>query len=114
MIRLSEMYLIRAEARAQQNNLSGAQDDLNMVRNRAGLANTTASTQAALLAALEHERWVELFTEFSDRWFNLKRMNRATAVLSLIKPSWKPFQQLYPIPQQDRNANPNLADNPGY
>jgi len=114
MIRLSEMYLIRAEARAQQNNLSGAQDDLNMVRNRAGLANTTASTQAALLAALEHERWVELFTEFSDRWFNLKRMNRATAVLSLIKPSWKPFQQLYPIPMQDRNANPNLTDNPGY
>lgn len=114
MIRLAEMYLIRAEARAQQNTILGPQQDLDMVRNRAGLPNTTASTKAELLAALEHERWVELFTEFSDRWFNLKRLNKATAVLSLIKPSWKPFQQLYPIPQQDRNANPNLLDNQGY
>lgn len=114
MIRLAEMYLIRAEARVQQNNMSGAQSDLNAIRNRAGLPNTTATTQANLLAALEHERWVELFTEFSDRWFNLKRMNKTTAVLSLIKPQWKSFQQLYPIPQQARTANPNLLDNPGY
>lgn len=112
MIRLSEMYLIRAEAGANQNNISGAQADLNAVRNRAGLPNTTAATQAQLLAALEHERWVELFTEWSDRWFNLKRLNKATAVLSLLKPAWKPFQQLYPIPQS--TANPNLTDNPGY
>jgi hypothetical protein len=114
MIRLSEMYLIRAEARTQQNNTSGARTDLDMIRTRAGLSNTTASTQAQLLAALEHERWVELFTEFSDRWFNLKRLNKAMTALSPIKPSWKPFQQLYPIPQQDRNSNPNLEDNPGY
>ncbi|MGH2564727.1 MAG: RagB/SusD family nutrient uptake outer membrane protein, partial [Ginsengibacter sp.] len=99
MIRLAEMYLIRAEARAQQNDITGAQDDLNAIRNRAGLPNTTASTQDDLLDALEHERWVELFTEFSDRWFNLKRLNKATSILSLIKPSWQPFQQLYPIPQ---------------
>lgn len=114
VLRLAEMYLIRAEARAQQNNISGAQNDLDIVRTRAGLSNTTAATQAELLSALEHERWVELFTEFSDRWFNLKRLDKATAVLSLIKPSWNPFQQLYPIPLQTRNANPNLSDNPGY
>jgi len=114
MIRLAEMYLIRAEARANRNDISGAQSDLNAVRKRAGLSNTTASTQAELLAALEHERWVELFTEFADRWFNLKRLNKATSVLSLIKPAWKPFQQLYPIPSQDMKANPNLVDNPGY
>jgi len=114
MIRLAELYLIRSEARAQQNNISGAQADLNAVRNRAGLLNTTATTQAQLLAALEHERWVELFTEFSDRWFNLKRLNKATAVLSLIKPAWKPFQQLYPIPTQAMTPNPTLVNNPGY
>ena len=114
MIRLAEMYLIRAEARAQQNNISGAQSDLNAIRTRVGLANTTASTQAQLLSALEHERWVELFTEHSDRWFNLKRLNRATAVLSLIKPAWQSFQQLYPIPAQAMTPNPNLVNNPGY
>lgn len=114
MLRLAEMYLIRAEARAQQNNISGAQGDLNVVRTRAVLPNTTATVQATLLAAIEHERWVELFTEFSDRWFDLKRLNKATATLSLIKPAWQPFQQLYPIPLQTRTANPNLQDNPGY
>jgi len=41
-------------------------------------------------------------------------LNKANAVLGLIKPQWKPFQQLYPIPQQERTANPNLNDNPEY
>lgn len=113
LFRLGELYLTRGEARAQQNNLTGAQQDLDMVRNRAGLVNTTATTQPQLLAAFEHERWVELFTE-GDRWFNLKRTKKAPAVLSLIKPAWQDFQQLYPIPQQDITANPNLKDNTGY
>lgn len=114
MLRLGELYLIRAEARAQQTNIAGAQADLNIIRSRAGLANTTATTQPQLLTALEHERWVELFTENGDRWFNLKRINKADAVLGLIKPLWQPFQKLYPIPNADRAANPNLTDNPGY
>lgn len=116
MIRLSEMFLIRAEARAAALpiNISGSQDDLNMVRNRAGLANTTATNKTQLLAALLHERWVELFTENGDRWFNLKRTEMADPLLSLIKPQWKPFQKLYPIPRADRMANTNLIDNFGY
>jgi hypothetical protein len=113
LFRLGELYLTRGEARAQQNNLTGAQQDLDAVRNRAGLLNTTAATQPQLLAAFEHERWVELFTE-GDRWFNLKRTKKAPAVLSIIKPAWQDFQQLYPIPQQDISANPNLKDNTGY
>lgn len=114
MIRLGEMYLIRAEARAQQTNISGAQDDINAIRTRAGLAGTTAITPPTLISAIEHERWVELFIENGDRWFNLKRTGSADAVLSIIKPLWKPFQKLYPIPSSDRTANPNLIDNTGY
>jgi hypothetical protein len=37
LLRLAEQYLIRAEARAQQDNLTGAIDDLNVIRNRAGI-----------------------------------------------------------------------------
>lgn len=114
MLRLAEMYLIRSEARAQQNNISDSQSDINAIRTRAGLGNTPAATQAALIAACEKERWVELFTESSDRWFNLKRLNKATATLSLIKPSWQAFQHLYPIPLQEMQANPNLVQNSGY
>jgi hypothetical protein len=114
MLRLGEVYLNRAEARAQQENVSGAQADLNVVRKRAGLGDTEAADKPTLLTALLHERWVELFTETADRWFNLKRTDKATEVLSLIKPQWKAFQQLYPIPAQSMNANPNLKDNDGY
>ena len=115
MLRLSEMFLIRAEARANQNKISEGVADINVVRQRAGLtALSTTMTQAALLSALEHERWVELFTEWADRWFNLKRLGKADAVLSLIKPKWQSFQKLYPVPQQELQANPNLVDNPGY
>jgi hypothetical protein len=122
MFRLAEQYLIRSEARAMQNNISGAQDDLNIIRNRAGLANTTASSQVDLLTALEHERWVELFTEMSDRWYNLKRTGRINTVLPLTKAAifttqnpWQSFQALYPIPQSEFTADPNLLpNNPGY
>jgi hypothetical protein len=114
VLRLAEMHLIRAEARAHNNLITDAQDDLNKIRERAGLLKTTAATPTDLYTALEHERWVELFTEFSDRWFNLKRTNKADVVLSLIKPKWQPFQKLYPIPQTEREANTNLLDNTGY
>ncbi|MDI3320985.1 RagB/SusD family nutrient uptake outer membrane protein [Pinibacter soli] len=114
MLRLAELYLIRAEAEANESKIPQAQADLNLVRNRAGLPNTTAATKDDLVKVLERERWFELFTEFSDRWFSLKRKNRATEALSPIKPAWKPFQQLYPIPAQAMGANPNLKDNPGY
>lgn len=114
VFRLAEMYLIRAEARANQSTTEDGVKDINEVRGRAQIGLLPLNTgKDALLAAIEHERWVELFTE-ADRWWNLKRLNRATAVLSLIKPAWEPFQQLYPIPQQQRTANPNLDDNPEY
>jgi hypothetical protein len=114
MLRLAEQYLIRSEARAMQNNLSGAASDLNTIRARAGLGVTPAATQADLLLAIEKERWVELFTEMSDRWFNLKRTGRIDAVLSLTKPQWQSFQALYPIPTTEITANPKLVQNPGY
>lgn len=114
MFRLAEQYLIRSEARAQQNKIQGAQSDLNVIRNRAGLTSIYPADKSAMITALEHERWVELFTEMSDRWFNLRRTGRIDAVLKLTKPQWQSFQALYPIPLADRTANPNLTDNPGY
>lgn len=114
LIRLAELYLTRAEARARQDKVPEGIKDLNEVRGRAQISlRPLTLTRDQLLADLEHERWVELFTE-DDRWYNLKRLGRANAVLSLIKPAWKPFQQLYPFPEQERTANPNLGNNPEY
>lgn len=115
IIRISELYLIRSEARAYQNNIIGANSavsDLNAVRARANVVGSTATTQAEILIALEKERQVEFPFE-ADRWFNLVRTDRAQALLGL------PDRHLYlfPIPYNETLVDPALAGanrNPGY
>lgn len=118
VLRLAEVYLIRAEARAEQNNIGGAQADLNAIRNRAGLGSTTAATTGDLLTAVLHERQVELFTEWGHRWFDLIRMGQADAVMSVVTPqkqgTWSDNKELLPIPASEILINPNLTQNPGY
>lgn len=113
-LRLAETYLVRAEARAQQGDLTGAAADVNTIRNRAGLPNTTAATQADLLTAILHERQVELFYEGGNRFFDLKRSGTINAVMQPLKPFWKVTAQLFPIPQAEVLSDPNLVQNPGY
>ena len=118
VLRLAEIYLIRAEARAHQNNVSGAQADLNMVRTRAGLPNTTATDATGLLNAIAHERRVELFTENANRFFDLKRTGTIDSVMTAFAPqkgaTWSHYMQLFPIPTSDLIQDPNLTANPGY
>lgn len=109
VIRIAELYLIRAEARAQQNNLNGALADLNAIRNRAGLDNSPATTQADILLAIENERRIEFALE-PHRWFDLVRTGRAAAVLGISDPN----KFLLPIPVDQLNADPSLTQNPGY
>lgn len=117
-MRLAEQYLIRAEARAQQNNLPGAKDDLNAIRDRAGLDPTLANSQTELLNAILKERRLELFSEWGHRWFDLKRTNNLDDVMSAAAPlkggTWAPYKAIMPIPPTDIIANPNLKQNPGY
>lgn len=116
VFRLSEQYLIRAEARARQDNLTAALKDLNTVRARAGITTVSGvSDQAEVIGRIAQERFVELFTEWSDRWLSLKRTNQADDVLSLIKKNnWQPTDIFWPIPQTQINANPYLSQNEGY
>jgi hypothetical protein len=114
-IRFAEMFLIRAEARAQQDKLDLAKADLTSIRNRAGLlALPAVMTKAEVLAAVEKERKLELFGEWGHRWLDLKRTGRALAVLSPIKTALTATDLLYPIPLAAINTNPNLVQNPGY
>jgi len=116
VLRLAEQYLIRAEARAEQSNLSGAIADLNAIRNRAGLPNTTAASQTDILTAIMHERQVELFAEWGHRFLDLKRTGKANAVLGAMtsKQPWASYQLLYPIPGSETTNDSFLAQNPGY
>lgn len=114
VIRLGELYLIRSEAKANNNDITGSIADINLIRNRAGLPNTLASDKVSLLSAIGKERQVELFCEWGNRWFDLKRTNRAGVILSTIKSNWNNNVILYPIPLSELNANPNLKQNNGY
>jgi hypothetical protein len=106
MIRLAEVYLTRAEARAMQNNLDGALTDLNVIRSRAGLRPSAAADQAGLLTAIRQERRLELAHE-GHRFFDLRRYN--TTGMS------QPFRNLFPIPQTEiLNSNGTVVQNPGY
>ncbi|MGK6353184.1 RagB/SusD family nutrient uptake outer membrane protein [Parapedobacter sp. DT-150] len=114
VVRLGEIYLIRAESRARQGDISGAQADLNIIRSRAGLPTTVAATAESLLLALEQERRVELFTEWGHRFFDLKRWGKVDEVLSQKGSAWQTTDQLYPLPQSELNSAPSLHQNPGY
>lgn len=119
VIRLAELYLIRAEARINQEKIDLGVADLNILRERARPAATptipnplpplllTLNKNNALLAVAQ-ERKVELFSEWGHRWFDLKRTDKATEVLAPLKTNWQPADMLYPIPQSEIDSNPNV------
>jgi hypothetical protein len=119
-IRLAEIYLIRAEARVRKAtpNLAGATADINVVRNRAKLANTTAKTATALFDAVKKERRVELPFE-GFRLGDLKRYKESTHSIDgdgnpVETFPWNSAKLIFPIPKRERDANPNLTQNEGY
>jgi len=118
VLRLAEQYLIRAEARAKQENLSDAIADIDVIRKRAGLPliseNNAEVNKEELLLIIMDERRKELFTEWGHRWLDLKRTNRAADFLNPLSDDWENTDVVYPIPAQERMKNPNLNQNPGY
>lgn len=118
VFRLAEQYLIRAEARTQLGNLSAAIDDLDKLRERAGLpllkVSNSGISQENMLKAIQNERRLELFSEWGHRWFDLRRTNQLTEVLPLIKPNWQGFYQNFPIPFIETSRNVNMEQNQGY
>lgn len=114
-LRLEEMFLLRAEARTRTGDLIGAKEDLNAIRERAGLSPIGADGTASLLDAILQERRVELFSELGHRFFDLKRLGVADTVLSMQKPGWNEFDISLPLPERELRLNPNLLpQNTGY
>lgn len=120
VMRLAELYLIRAEANMLQSSANTviAITDLNELRRRADveeLANTLTATE--VMNAIARERQFELFVEWGHRWFDLIRTGKAEEVLSQIpyKSPWLgKYQLLYPIPTAEIRANSFLHQNPEY
>jgi len=114
VLRLAEMYLIRAEARAMQGDLSGAASDLNIIRSRAGLPSASFSDQGDAINQILAERFIELVFE-GHRFFDLRRTDKIDEVMGFVNPDgWDVNDRLFPIPQREIFENPNLTQNPGY
>jgi starch-binding outer membrane protein, SusD/RagB family len=113
IIRVAELYLIRAEALNELGQTSTALADLNAVRQRGGASPKTGLSQAALRQAIFDERQIELFAE-------MKRRTDMIRQGTFTDPQWErpngaaPYKVLFPIPQTIIDSNPDLAQNPGY
>ncbi|ULT29187.1 RagB/SusD family nutrient uptake outer membrane protein [Sphingobacterium sp. E70] len=112
VLRLAEQYLIRAEARLNQNKLQAALQDINQIRERAGLvALPQTMDKASIALALEKERQLELLGEWGHRWFDLVRTNRALPVLSTVKTDFSESDIKIPIATAILITNANLQQN---
>lgn len=109
VLRLAEMYLIKAEALAYTNgSIDEIKANIDIVRTRAGLTGTAASTIEDLKLAIENERRYEFAFE-GQRWHDLVRTGRATTVMGIEE-----YQTLFPIPLSEMQTNKKMTQNDGY
>lgn len=108
VLRLAEMYLIRAEANLQEGTpYTGPNtptDDVNVIRNRAELTDLTDATLQDI--------WDERFLELAFEGHFLHDVKRAEGVVGTTP--WNDNSLVYPVPQRERDANGNLTQNDGY
>jgi hypothetical protein len=117
VLRYADVLLMKAEALNELGKTVEAQTPLNEVRNRAGLSNITGLSKDAFRETVLHERRMELAFE-GQRWFDLVRVNNGQYAIDFLhsigKSNMSQKYLLFPIPQKERDANPNLTQNPGY
>jgi len=108
VIRLAEMYLIRAESNVRlvpAAPIGGVTplQDLATVRSRAGLTTTSAT-----LTDILNERKLE----FAFEGFSLHDAKRTQTNIGSLP--WNSTKLIFPIPQREIDANKNLVQNPDY
>ena len=113
VIRLAELYLIRAEANLR---LGGAPvgdtplNDINVIRTRAQLAPLTVATIPAVMTERVHE------LAFEGGFFLYDAKRTSTAAKQVLVAGAPAFSSklVFPIPSVEINANSKLVQNPGY
>lgn len=118
VLRFADVLLMEAEALNELGQTTQAETPLNLVRHRAGLPDIqTGLSKSDFREAVLHERRMELAFE-GQRWFDLIRINNGQYGLDFLhsigKTNATAKYLLLPIPQVERDANPNLTQNPGY
>ncbi len=106
VIRLAEMYLVRAETNLRLNSSVGAAplEDVNMIRGRAAATPLTAVTLADVLL----ERRLELAFEGQQ----IADVKRTAGTIGTTP--YNANNLVLPIPQREIDTNKQLTQNPGY
>jgi hypothetical protein len=123
LLRLADIILLKAEALNALGQTGEAIPLLNAIRARVKLAPTVAVSQSDVALAVLNERRLELAFE-GERWYDLLRFG-AQYTINLMNSQVDgngmslgyqvdAHRLLYPIPQNDRDNNPNLTQNTGY
>lgn len=122
VFRTGEMYLIRAEAKAESNDLAGAAEDLNALRTAriTGYTPVTFASKDDAIAAIIDERFKELAFE-GHRFWDLRRRGLPVTRLAADAPTTNAqllpagnFRFRLPIPNAEIQANPQIQQNQGY
>jgi len=109
-LRLADVVLLYAEALNETGDTAAALVQLDRIRTRAGLANSTATTQTEVRGAIADERRLELAFE-GHRWFDLVRTGTAQSVLGFADANYL----IAPIPISEITSSEGVIDqNPGY
>lgn len=117
VLRYADVLLMKAEALNELGRTDEAEAPLNEVRDRAGLDPIEGLGKDAFREAVLHERRMELAFE-GHRWFDLVRVQNGEWGLNFLhsigRTNATEKHLLFPIPQAERDVNPNLTQNPGY
>ncbi len=115
LLRLADVILLLAEAENELGNTGIAAIELNKIRTRVELVNTSAMGQDDLRTAIYKERRLELAFE-GHRWYDLKRSDTAMGIMNALGRNYdvEEYELLWPIPQSELDRNPNLTQNTGY
>ena len=119
VLRFADILLMKAEALNELGRTTDAEEPLYEVRKRAGLINRAdieGLSRDEMREKIIHERRIELAFE-GERWFDLVRLKNNYALnflRSIGKLNVTEKHLLFPIPQEEIEANGNLTQNPGY
>ena len=108
--RVADILLLKAEALNALGQTAEATTIVNQIRNRAGLANTTATSPEEVKAAILQERYIELAAE-GKRWFDLVRNGVAVETMDNIN---DPANVLWPVREDIIEQNSAVEQNSFY
>lgn len=117
-LRFSDILLMYAEALTMAGNPNLATPLVNRVRNRANLSDISGLGQNAMMEEIRHQRMIEFFRE-GLRFYDLKRWGLIEQEIEDSDKVGKEFltlpkHELFPIPQNEINTNPEIDQNPNW